>query len=669
MSHAAQPPRLKICHVVATTEGASWVFEQLRGLRDRHGHDVAVVLNGPSGALVDRFRAEAIPVHVADFDFTSSPDLLGLPRKVLALARLLRRERFDVVQTHLFHSMIIGRIAGWIANVPVRLSMIAGPFHLEAYTPRWIDRATAWMDTGIIASCEHTLKLYRACGVSARRLSLIYYGPDESKFDPANLRRGLVRQEFGWPADAPLIGMVAIFYTEFGSNRWTPPVLHGRAGKGHEELIRAARIVLREFPNAKFLLVGPAWHAGGEKFLARMQALVVELGLQESVVFTGFRNDVPQIYRDLDVSVQASLNENLGGTIESLLMACPTVATRVGGLTDSVVDGVTGVLVSPADPADLAQGILRLLRDPKLARALGEAGRARMLARFTLSRTIADLHALYLRQSLGRHGRDGNPAALAQRGPRCPGHPRLGTSKDVGSTLSPPFRGERVGVRCGGNRYRAPHPTPLPVKNGEREQTELAVRSYDTSPEHDPWPMTRGYGNAVFLWRLVAAGVFCCGLALRFLLMDCWLLPSWDQGWRPWRLTSWMVPARIWLYRCYAVLGRVLPSFGLRHRLCASHGMMMIRLRNRRYALRAMPRMWLYRGYALLGRSASFGLRAKLASFRARAVIRVRNAWCGLRAMPRMLVYRCYGTASRGARALGLRRSRPIDTLRTERSL
>jgi hypothetical protein len=171
--------------------------------------------------------------------------------------------------------------------------------------------------------------------------------------------------------------------------------------------------------------------------------------------------------------------------------------------------------------------------------------------------------------------------------------------------------------------------------------------------------MTRGYGNAGFLWRLVVAGVFCCGLALRFLLMDCWLLPSWDQGWRPWRLTSWMVLARMWLYRCYAVLGHLLPSFGLRHRLCASHAMMMIRLRNAGYALSAMPRMWLYRGYALLGRSASFGLRARLASSRARAAIRLRNAWCGLRAMPRMLVYRGYGTASRGARALGLRRARP----------
>jgi glycosyltransferase involved in cell wall biosynthesis len=614
MSHAAQPPRLKICHVVATTEGASWVFEQLRGLRDRHGHDVAVVLNGPSGALVDRFRAEAIPVHVADFDFTSSPDLLGLPRKVLALARLLRRERFDVVQTHLFHSMIIGRIAGWIANVPVRLSMIAGPFHLEAYTPRWIDRATAWMDTGIIASCEHTLKLYRACGVSPRRLSLIYYGPDESKFDPANLRRGLVRQEFGWPADAPLIGMVAIFYTEFGRNRWTPPVLHGRAGKGHEELIRAAPIVLREFPDAKFVLVGPAWHAGGEKLLARMQALVAELGLQESVVFTGFRNDVPQIYRDLDVSVQASLNENLGGTIESLLMECPTVATRVGGLTDSVVDDVTGVLVAPVDPVDLARGILELLRNPLRARELGRAGRQRMLARFTLSKTIADLHALYV--------------DLARETVRL----MHGSAADLVCSLFPLFRGERARVLFAGDPD-------------------------DISNKREPSPSGRAYGKVASFWRLVVAGVFCCGLALRFLIMDSWLPPSWDQGWRPWRGKSWMLMPRMLLYRGYAVLGRSLPSFGLRNRLYTWRAMTKIRLANACYALRAMPAMWLCRGYAVLGRSGSFGLRARLASSQARAGIALRNAGCTFCAMPRMLAYRLYGAASQTARALGLRRA------------
>jgi glycosyltransferase involved in cell wall biosynthesis len=86
-------------------------------------------------------------------------------------------------------------------------------------------------------------------------------------------------------------------------------------------------------------------------------------------VFTGFRNDVPQIYRDLDVSVQASLNENLGGTIESLLMQCPTVATRVGGLTDSVVDGVTGARVSCRSRGSRARHIAAVARSEACARA------------------------------------------------------------------------------------------------------------------------------------------------------------------------------------------------------------------------------------------------------------------------------------------------------------
>jgi glycosyltransferase involved in cell wall biosynthesis len=388
--------RLRVCHIVATTEGAVWAFEQLRDLRDLHGFDVAVVLNGDSGKLVDRFRAAAIPVHVADFDFTSHPDLVNLPHKVLRIVRLLRRERFDVVQTHLFHSMVIGRIAGWIADVPVRLSMIAGPFHLEAYTPRWIDHVTSWMDTAIIPSCEHTRQLYRGLGIAERRLSLIYYGPDERKFDPAMPAAGL-RREFGWHEETALVGMIAYFYTELPSNRWIPPILHGKALKGHEHLIRAAPIVLSEFPDTKFLLVGNGWEEGGRQQMERMRALAIELGLADSVIFTGFRTDVPRIYRDLDISVQPSLNENLGGTIESLLMERPTIVTRVGGLTDSVVDGETGVVVNPGDPEDLARAILRLLRDPAAARALGKAGRARMLARFTLRRTVDDLAALYRR--------------------------------------------------------------------------------------------------------------------------------------------------------------------------------------------------------------------------------------------------------------------------------
>ncbi|MBR0826163.1 glycosyltransferase [Bradyrhizobium manausense] len=386
---------LRICHIAATTEGAVWVFEQLRDLRDRYGYDVSVILNGTSGALVDRFKAAGIPVLASDFQFLGSGDLFALPRRILNLARILENERFDVVQTHLFHSMVIGRIAAWLADVPMRLSMIAGPFHLEAYTPRWIDGSTQWMDTALIPSCEYSRTLYLAMGVRKERLEVIYYGPDETRFEPSREVAADFRGEYGWAPDTPLIGMVAYFYPELGTNRWTPLAAHGRPVKSHADLIRAMPAVLAEFPDAKLLLIGSGWEEGGRQYQARMQALVAELDLADNVIFTGYRTDIPAALKALDVAVQASVSENLGGSIEALLMEAPMVATRVGGLVDSVIDGKTGVLVGPADPAELARGILQLLRDRARARELGRRGRRLMLERFTLRKTVEDEHQLY----------------------------------------------------------------------------------------------------------------------------------------------------------------------------------------------------------------------------------------------------------------------------------
>jgi len=389
----ASPQR--ICHIVATTEGAVWVYEQLRDLRDRFGYDVSVILNGSSGTLVDRFKAAGVPVLTSDFDFLGVSDLFALPKKIIALARMLRRERFDVVHTHLFHSMVIGRIGAWLADVPVRLSMVAGPFHLEAYTPRWIDGSTQWMDTALIPSCDWTRKLYRSLGVADERLAVIYYGPDEEKFNPANHHAAELRAEFGWGDDGPLIGMIAYFYAELGVNRWTPPAVQGRSVKCQSDVIKAMPEILKEFPKARLIFAGSGWEEAGRQYLSKMQSLVRDLDLGDRVTFTGFRSDVPEVLKALDVTVQASLSENLGGTIEGLLMETPMVATRVGGLTDSVVDGETGILVDADDPASLTKGILTVLRNPDLARQLAKRGRQFMLERFTLRKTVESEHALY----------------------------------------------------------------------------------------------------------------------------------------------------------------------------------------------------------------------------------------------------------------------------------
>ena len=376
------------------------MFEQLRDLRDVHGYEVVAVVSAAQGKLIDRLRAEKIRYHVAHFatGAASLQNVFRLPFSVLKLAWFFRRERFDIVQSHVFATIITARPAAWLADVPVRLAMIASPFSLQAHISRYIERATYWMETTLIPSCRFTSDLCREIGEAEKKLSpVIYYGPDERNFDPLYVSPSGIRREFGWPDDIPIICKVAYFYHRMGASGWVPPEIQGLGHKGHEDLVKAAPIVLSEFPDAKFLLVGSGWGPLGEKHLQEVKELVQRLGLASSVIFPGYRADANRILREANVAIQASLNENLGGIIEALMMECPTIATRVGGMIDAVLDGETGILVCPANPDDMARGIMQMLRDPERARMMGHAGRELMLERFTLRRTVSDLAKLYER--------------------------------------------------------------------------------------------------------------------------------------------------------------------------------------------------------------------------------------------------------------------------------
>jgi len=398
--------RLKILHIAATASGAGWMVDILRDLRNR-GYDVSALISGTQGDLAPRLEQEGIPYHVGELDLFSSP-IHAVPR-TLRLANFLRKHRFDIVHYHLFSSVISGRIAAYLADVPLRYSMITGPYHLEAPAPSRIDCKTVWMDTKVIASCEYTRQLYRSRGVPWQKIERIYYGADESRFDPARSDPSKLRRELGIPKGASVVGMVAYFYAPLPRGPWTPPHLQGRGVKGHETFLQAAQIVLRKNPKAKFVLVGKGWGAIGEQYETRLKTSAREMGLDKSVMFAGARPDVPDVLASFDVSVQCSLNENLGGTIESLLMARPTIATAVGGMTDSVRDWQTGLLVPPDDRDELVRAILTLLNNRQTARVLGQNGRRLMLREFTLTKTVDDIDRLY--QSSAQD-------AIARRRPR-----------------------------------------------------------------------------------------------------------------------------------------------------------------------------------------------------------------------------------------------------------
>ena len=389
--------RLRVCHVFAGTEGGRWVIEQLQALRDQHGFEVHAVLGGNDGRTVDHCREAGIPFTAFDFGFGGWKALFTIPWRILKLAAWMRARRFDVVQSHVIQSTLFARPAAWLADIPVRLTMVTGPFYMQAPVTRRMEKATAWMETNIIPSCELTGRLYEEAGAArGKLLPTLYYGPRAEDWDPAGTPRADLRKEFGLAPEAKLVGCVAVFYARCGGGGFIPPETRHRHVKGHDDLIRAMPRVIERVPKARLLLFGKGWGPAGDAAEAELRELVREAGLEDKVIFAGYRQDIASVYLDLDVSVQASLNENLGGTVESLLMARPTVATRVGGMPDSVVDGETGRLVQPSDPESLAEGIAWMLENPVEARRLGEAGRERMLAGFTLATTAAGLGRAYV---------------------------------------------------------------------------------------------------------------------------------------------------------------------------------------------------------------------------------------------------------------------------------
>jgi glycosyltransferase involved in cell wall biosynthesis len=310
------------------------------------------------------------------------------------MSRLIRSLEPDIVHTHIFHSVLIGRIAAWIARVPIRVAMIPGPYHLEVDLLRHADLATAWMDHMVFGGSKCVDDLYATFGVRPQRRRCIPYGADHERIQPAGTDPARVRRELGIDPGAPVIGQVAYFYPVV-SGASAPAGVRGRGVKGHEDFVRAACIVLESWPDARFVFVGDGWDTDGDRHRDAIRRLTAELEIDHAVIFAGRRTDVADCLSAFDVSVQCSLNDNYGGTLESLLMARPTIATRVGAMPEVVRHEQTGLLVNPGDPGELAAAMLRLIANPDLGKRLGDAGRDLILSGYTIDHTTRRIAGAY----------------------------------------------------------------------------------------------------------------------------------------------------------------------------------------------------------------------------------------------------------------------------------
>jgi glycosyltransferase involved in cell wall biosynthesis len=387
---------MKIAHIVGTPIGAPWMLALARE-QQRLGHELMAIIPSLDGGLGDELARAGIAAYAAPVDVITTR---GHLRRIVALARLvlvLRRLRPDVVHSHIFGSVITSRIASWLADVPIHFTGNVHPISLESDVMRAFETGTAFCDTKTIASCSYTRELYVQHGLPAGQVELIYYAVDQSGHDPTRADGARVRRELGLSPDSPVVGKMAYFYPPANTSVAMPPILRGRGVKGHDVLLRAVPHVLESVPDAKFVLVGRGWGPDGARYEQALKDLAASLGVAHAVLFPGERSDVPDVLASFDISVHCSLSDNLGGTVESLLMERPMIVSDARGFADTVLHEETGLVVPKDDPRALAAAIVRLLRDRALATRLGRNGRAYMLSRFMLAHTVANTEALLAR--------------------------------------------------------------------------------------------------------------------------------------------------------------------------------------------------------------------------------------------------------------------------------
>jgi glycosyltransferase involved in cell wall biosynthesis len=339
---------------------------------DPSDFDLSLAAPGP---LMESFSAELSRVRVATCDVQAESWLRWSDLR--RLAGFMDAIRPDIVNAHLFRSTAVAAPLARLRGVPAVVETYHGREGWRRSFPRGSflpDRLVSLTVDRVIAVSEAARRfLVRGKGYAAGKIVVVPNGRDLARFRPG-AHRAQGRREFGLDETVPLVGVLGRLETQ----------------KGHAYLLSAWPRVVAEFPDARLLLLGD----GSLRESLERQAR--DLGVAAHVIFAGFRADVPQMLDTIDVLALPSLYEGMPLTaIEASAMGRAVVATAVDGTPEVVRDGLTGLLVPPADPAALATALARLLRDRPAAERMGRAGRDHVLSRFSLTRQVEATARVY----------------------------------------------------------------------------------------------------------------------------------------------------------------------------------------------------------------------------------------------------------------------------------
>jgi glycosyltransferase involved in cell wall biosynthesis len=403
---AATPPaagpdgRIRIFMLSSSTAGGTGIHAaSLARALDRSRFDLTIGF-GPGYPLDAEIATLGVPV--VHFSIRRSLAPLANLRGFLQVLRFLRRNRFDILCVSNAMGSAIGRVAAWLTGVPATVLVIhAFASHPHQPAPkrvfyRLLERALAPLTTHFVA-VSRSIRDFgaRARIVNAQRASVILNGiepPSDAAIAALESGRDALRRELNLSPDGVVVATCARFERQ----------------KGLCHLIDAAARILSPHPGVHFLIVGEG------PLDAQLRDQAARLGLTGLVHFPGWRTDIPQILSASDIVCMPSLWEAMPfSLLVGMALGRPMVASRIDGIDEVIEDGVSGLLVPPADPAALAAAIESLLTDPARRAEMGRRARARILDGFTIGPMVRAYESLF-----DRMAKRARRPARAQTSPR-----------------------------------------------------------------------------------------------------------------------------------------------------------------------------------------------------------------------------------------------------------
>lgn len=378
---------MKVLQIVKTNEGANWAFNQAKWLHD-NGVEIITVLPEINGGMAEKYKEHGMKLEKADFSLPVSKPW-EIAKKSKSIREIVKKIQPDLIHSHFVTNIMMLRIALKNIEIP-RLFQVPGPLHLESILFKRAEIYLSNSNDYWAAACKKTRNIYVEAGIPKERTFLAYYGGYGGySCDEYEEASNILHDEYNISNDKILVGMVSYFYKP------KTYMFQFRGLKGHEDFIDAISTAREIEPNIKGVIIGDAW-GSSSKYVQKVKRYA-QKKCGDNIVFTGFRNDMKKIYRELDVAVHPSHSENLGGAAESLAACVPTISTNVGGFPDIVINNQTGYTVEPQNPEELSKAIIKTIKNNQQSTSMANRGQKLIRELLDINNTASMILDIYIK--------------------------------------------------------------------------------------------------------------------------------------------------------------------------------------------------------------------------------------------------------------------------------